>query len=109
MVHVQWTVRSKKAACDDARSPRSCGGGMPGVGPVATVAGLREPQPTRSSSAWAFAVPLLALFHVHSRVRGTGVSALGVSSTGGFFIFLLVMGSAWVSASLPSGIAPVQV
>ncbi len=82
---------------------------MPGVGPVATVAGLREPQPTRSSSAWAFAVPLLALFHVHSRVRGTGVSALGVSSTGGFFIFLLVMGSAWVSASLPSGIAPVQV
>ena len=61
----------KKTARTNARSPRGCGGGMPRVGPVATVAGLREPQPTRSSSAWAFALPLLALFHVHSRVRGT--------------------------------------
>ena len=61
----------QKSATSNARSPRGCGGGMPGMGPVATVAGLREPQPTRSSSAWAFAVPLSSLFHVHSRVRGT--------------------------------------
>ena len=37
-------------------------------------------------------VSLLSLFHVHSRVRGTGVTALGVHSTGGFFYFSSVDG-----------------
>ncbi len=36
----------QKAATYNARSPRGSGGGMPGVGPVATVAGLTLLQPS---------------------------------------------------------------
>ena len=68
----------KKSRYFQCPSPRGCGGGMPGVGPVATVAGL--------TCASTFAVPLSVFVHLTFRFGGTlATQALGVRSTGGFF------------------------